>query len=108
MSDDPTAYFWSIASGLLEEPGVTKSTMMGFPCLRLHGDFFASCEHKTGALIVKLSAERVNECIERGDGLSFSPAGRRFKEWLMIEDQDEAHWSAMIRQALACAKGRAK
>ena len=32
--------------------------MMGFPCLRLDGDFFASCDHRTGNLVVKLNEAR--------------------------------------------------
>jgi hypothetical protein len=44
---------WSLAERLLERPDVTRSTMMGFPCLRIHNAFFASCDHRTGDLVGK-------------------------------------------------------
>jgi hypothetical protein len=49
------ARFWKLAAPLLERAGVSRSTMMGFPCLRLAGDFFATCDHRTGHLVVKLN-----------------------------------------------------
>ena len=33
--------FWELAQQLLAEPGVTQGTMMGYPCLRANGAFFA-------------------------------------------------------------------
>jgi hypothetical protein len=52
------ALFWELAQQLLAEPGVTRSTMMGYPCLRANGAFFACVERTTGHLIVKLTARR--------------------------------------------------
>ena len=53
--------------------------MMGFPCLRIDGAFFASLDHRTGHLIIKLPADRVDELVDVGTGQSFAPNGRRFK-----------------------------
>ena len=39
---------------MLARPGVTRSTMMGLPCLRLHSAFFASSDRRSGDLLVKL------------------------------------------------------
>ena len=61
---------------------VTRSTMMGFPCLRVDGKFFACIERATGNLILKLSAERVNDLVRTGSGRPFAPNGRVFKEWV--------------------------
>jgi hypothetical protein len=36
---------------------------MVFPCLGVAGAFFASCDHRTGDLIVKLSRDRVQELV---------------------------------------------
>ena len=36
--------FWELAEPLLARPDVTRSTMMGFPCLRVRGQFFASTD----------------------------------------------------------------
>ena len=46
--------FWALAKPLLDEPPVTRSTMMGFPCLRFEGRFFASIDRESKDLVVKL------------------------------------------------------
>lgn len=98
MADIDDALFWDIA-----EPfygiGAERSTMMGFPCLRIGGKFFASLEHRTGDLIVKLPASRVDELIEAGVGGSFAPNGRRFKEWTVIAERDEDLWAGLAQEA---------
>ncbi|MFM2073098.1 MAG: hypothetical protein RLZZ623_3362, partial [Actinomycetota bacterium] len=38
------AKFWDLAEELLQRPDVSRSTMMGLPCLRLDGAFFASLD----------------------------------------------------------------
>jgi len=53
--------FWELAQQFLAEPGVTQGTMMGYPCLRADGAFFACVERTTGHLIVKLPAHRVQQ-----------------------------------------------
>ncbi len=37
--DDHEHRFWSLADPLLDRPTVTRSTMMGLPCLRVDGAF---------------------------------------------------------------------
>lgn len=92
-------YFWSIAEPLLAVEGVTKSTMMGYPCLRAEGDFFASVHPESGDLIVKLPADRVSAMIEAGEGSEFAPAGRRFREWVRIEERDRERWAELLEEA---------
>lgn len=53
--------FWSLAQPLLMRPDVASSTMMGLPCLRARGHFFASADPRTGHLLVKLSEARVTQ-----------------------------------------------
>jgi hypothetical protein len=60
------ARFWELAAPLLEQAGITRSTMMGFPCLRLHGDFFATCDRRSGDLVVKLDEEQITRLIDAG------------------------------------------
>lgn len=96
--------FWELAEPLLAA-GAEKSTMMGHPCLRIDGDFFASMERRTGDLIVKLSADTVNEMIDAGTALPFAPAGRRFKEWALVTSRDEDHWETLLQDALAFVQG---
>jgi len=104
MADVDDKMFWDVAEDFLDE-GAEQSTMMGFPCLRLEGTFFTSVDHKTGDLIVKVPAARVDDLIERGVGESFAPAGRPFKEWVVIPDRDEKLWQALMDEARQFALG---
>jgi hypothetical protein len=73
--------FWDLVEPMYADPAVQRSTMMGLPCVRLDGRFFASLDRRTGALRVKLSSERVRQLIDAGHGQPFAPAGRTFREW---------------------------
>jgi hypothetical protein len=101
-----TECFWVIAEPLLGEPGTTVGTLMRFPCLRVDGNFFATCDHRTGDLIVKLPRQRVGELIDSGDARPFAPAGRTFKEWASISHRDDDTWRALLTEAHAYALGR--
>jgi len=92
-------FFWTIAEPLLSLDGVEKSTMMGFPCLRAEGAFFASVHPESGDLIIKLPAERVQSMIDAEEGLPFSPAGRQFREWVRIENRDQELWARLLEEA---------
>jgi len=96
--------FWELAEPLLAN-GAEKSTMMGHPCLRIDGNFFASMERRTGDLIVKLHADQVNEMIDAGSAEPFAPAGRRFKEWALITDRDEERWESLLLAAMEFVGG---
>ena len=97
--------FWRLAEALYTNPAVTRSTMMGFPCLRIKGGFFACVERSTGNLIVKLPADRVNELIASGDGIAFAPNGKVFREWVAFPVLDEAEWAALLAEAQAFVDG---
>jgi hypothetical protein len=81
MTEQPTDFFWEASAAVLAHGGVATGTMMGFPCLRFAGAFFASCDHRSGDLIVKLPRHRVEHLIQAGAGEPFAPAGRTFREW---------------------------
>ena len=98
-----TAFFWDIAEPLLDDPATTIGTLMKFPCLRVNGSFFATCDHRTGDLIVKLPHQRVVDLIDDGDARPFAPAGRTFKEWASVPHRDEPTWSALLAEARAHA-----
>jgi hypothetical protein len=97
--------FWRLAEDLLREAGVSRSTMMGYPCLRKNGAFFACVERTTGHLIVKLSKERVVELVASGKAVPFAPNGRTFREWAAIPVPDEYEWRALLREARSFAGG---
>jgi hypothetical protein len=94
-----TEMFWKLADVMLADPAVSRSTMMGFPCLRFQGRFFASVERLTGNLIVKLPANRVVELVNQGSGEPFSPNGRVFREWVALPQLDEAQWADLLAEA---------
>ena len=99
------AEFWQLAESWLARDGVEKATMMGFPCLRYNGAFFASIEHKGDGLVIKLPRGRVAECVEIGDGEPFAPAGKVFREWLRVPFAQRELWSDLITEAYAFAGG---
>ena len=96
---EPAGFFWESAAPALSHDDVAAGTMMGFPCLRVSGAFFASCDHRSGDLIVKLPRRRVEQLIDGGAGKPFAPAGRTFREWVLIDDRDQARWIALIDEA---------
>ena len=73
MTEQPTDFFWEVSAAALAHSDVATGTMMGFPCLRVSGAFFASCDHPTGDLIVKLPRHRVQQLIAAGTGKPFAP-----------------------------------
>jgi hypothetical protein len=91
--------FWELAQQLLAEPGVTQGTMMGYPCLRANGAFFACVERATGHLIVKLPAHRVAALVATGQALPFAPNGRTFREWAAFPVADPGEWRALLAEA---------
>jgi len=91
--------FWELAEPLLADPAITRSTMMGLPCLRLDGRFFASVDRSTQALLVKLPAERVGALIAAGHGEPFAPSGRVFREWAALPRADRRRWRTLLNEA---------
>ncbi len=104
-ANDESDFFWDLADEVLGRDDVDEGTLMGFPCLRVKGDFFATCEHRRGDLIVKLPRERVTSLIEEGVGEPFAPAGRVFKEWALVRERDRTRWLALLDEAYAFVKG---
>jgi hypothetical protein len=93
--------FWELAELFLVQPAVTRSTMMGLPCLRTSGQFVASFDRRTGDLLVKLPEARVDELVGAGKAHSFTPAGRRFRRWAVIPPTQRRAWSALLTEAVA-------
>src|SRR4051794_576980 len=85
---DGEALFWELVEALFADAAVHRSTMMGLPCVRLDGRFFASLDRRTGALLVKLPEQRVAQVIGAGIGEPFAPAGRTFREWVAVPQPD--------------------
>ena len=99
--EEHEARFWALAEPMLTRAGVTRSTMMGLPCLRIGGQFFASFDRHTGDLLVKLPEGRVDQLVEAGRAEPSAPAGRRFREWAAISPTRRRSWSRLLEEALA-------
>ena len=95
-----------LAAPLLERPGVGWGTMMGFPCLRAGGSFFASVHHRDQSLIVKLPEARVKQAVAKGEGQPFAPAGRVFKEWLEVPLARSRSWKKLLAEAHRFVSGQ--
>ena len=91
---------------MLTDPTTSIGTLMKFPCLRVNGAFFATCDHRTGDLVVKLPRQRVAQLIDDGDARPFAPAGRTFKEWASIPERDKDTWQSLITEARTYAASR--
>lgn len=98
--------FWDLAEPMFVDQRVSRSTMMGTPCLRCEGRFLAMVDHRTEALLVKLPEQRVCELIDAGHGEPFAPAGRTFREWVAVPVADRRRWSALLEEAKAFAVDR--
>lgn len=95
----PEHRLWGIAHSLTEDSRVTHSTMMGLPCLRWNGAFFACLDSRTGDLVIKLSKARVDELIAAREARPFAPAGRPFKQWAAISVARQHVWPGMLTEA---------
>jgi hypothetical protein len=93
--------FWDITTPLLNGPNIARSTMMGLPCLRMNGLFFASFDRRTKHLLVKLPAATVDQLIASGEASPFAPAGRRFREWVAVDSSKHERWPHFLEEALA-------
>ena len=97
--------FWDLIEPMYADPAVRRSTMMGLPCVRLDSRFFASLDRRSGALLVKLPAERVAHLVAGGHGEPFAPAGRVFREWVAVPRPDRRRWRNLLAEARDHAAG---
>jgi len=80
--------------------------MMGYPCLRLGGDFSANWYSQRLRLIVKLDATTVTALIDADEAEPLAPAGRRFHEWAAIPSDRSASWNGLLERSLEVAVSR--
>jgi hypothetical protein len=97
--------YWRLSEDLAADPAVARSTMMGYPCLRVEGRFFASLDRRTHHLVVKLPAARVAALVASGEGVSFIPNGRVFREWVAVPAAAADRWRALMVEAKLFAGG---
>ena len=95
--------FTTLSHAYVSDGRATHGTMMGFPCLRRDGAFFASLDPATKALVVKLPADRVATLINMGPAEPFAPNGRRFREWAAVPHAAKAIWAELLEEAWSFA-----
>ena len=101
-SSKGSGLLWDLAVELqAADPRIVEGTIMGSPCLRVGKEFLAMNHHKKEGLVVKLPADRVTELIEAGEGESFAPAGKVFKEWLAVTTVDEKRWRELLAEGIS-------
>lgn len=107
-SGDDTArdLYDDLTDALLYDPAIGRSTMMGYPCVRLADRFLASYD-ATNGLVVKLPATRVSELVDSGTGLPFAPAGKVFREWVALPSVDRGLWRDLLDEAVTFARAQA-
>jgi hypothetical protein len=105
---DARVLYDELTDDLLYDPAVGRSTMMGHPCVRRAGRFFASFDPRSDALVVKLSAGRVAELVGEGTGKPFAPNGRVFREWVTITEPDPELWESLLAEARDAAVEHAR
>ena len=98
---DARTLYDELTDDLLYDPAVGRSTMMGYPCVRRAGRFFASFD--TRAEVLSSSCQRVAAVIADGTGEPFAPNGRVFREWVTIPEPDAAVWERLLAEARAFA-----
>ena len=93
--------FWDAAAPLLAAGDVEEGTIMGGACLRTGGEFVGMPHHKGDGIVVKLPRDRVDEMIAAGEGAPFAPAGKVFREWVLVEAHDDDRWVELLRESVA-------
>ena len=108
MTSEPAGkqLYADLTEALIVDARATRGTMMGFPCLRRDGAFFASLEPVSNALIVKLPSDRVAALIHIGTGEPFAPNGRVFREWIAIPQPRRNTWTKLLEEAWQFAAGQ--
>jgi TfoX/Sxy family transcriptional regulator of competence genes len=95
--------FASITRTLSGEEGVTLGSGrsgFGSGALQVDGRIFAML--MDGGLVLKLSKDRVDELVARGDGVPFDGGkGKPMKEWVELTPAADRRSLSLAREALA-------
>lgn len=99
------ATFTALADDFVAQGLAVWGTMMGHACLRAEGTMFACAGRRGDTVVVKLTADRVQEEIEADRGVPFAPGGHPFKQWLEITDPSATYARERLFEALEFAVG---
>ncbi len=97
----PETLVWDLIEELRElDDRIEEGTIMGGRCARVSGEFLALVDYKGSGMVIKLPRDRVAELINEGDGLPFAPAGKVFREWVVIAKPDRHRWTELLLEAI--------
>ena len=98
MTEQPTDFFWEVSAVALTHADVAIGTMASRACAaRARSLPPATTDPATSAS--SSPRHRVRQLIQSGGGQPFAPAGRAFREWILIADRDPARWTQLIDEA---------
>jgi hypothetical protein len=103
--DLPDPRYEDLIDELMGEPGVTPPHGRGFgrSAVRFNGKIFAMFVR--GRLVLKLSADRVDEMIAAGHGIRFDAnKGTPMREWLSLDPASDEPWLPLAKEALTFAR----
>ena len=93
--------FWQLAGELQrEDRRIVVGEIMSSRCLRVGEEFLALYDAKRGGVVVKFPRERVQTLVEAGTGEAFVPAGKVFKEWVLVGDATRRQWRRLLREGV--------
>lgn len=93
--------FWTLIDELAAmDPRVSEGTIMGGRCARVSGEFLGLVDFKGSGLVVKLPRERVEQLIQTGVGLPFSPARKVFREWVSVPTVNRDLWRCLLLEGI--------
>jgi hypothetical protein len=109
-SDPVQQAFASVVLALQGEKGVTLGAQgkqgFGSTALQVNGKIF-SMVASSGALVVKLPKQRVEELEVAGVGVKFNPGhGRLMKEWLSLNPTSTAQYPSLASEALQFVRAK--
>lgn len=84
-----------------EAAGITRSQMMGMPCLKVRGKMFAGSWHE--AMVFKLAGEPHQKALALKGATLFDPSEKKrpMREWVLVPYTHRGKWRAFADAALA-------
>jgi hypothetical protein len=82
------------------DSGITRSQMMGMPCLKVRGKMFAG--YWQGAMVFKLSGDEHKQALALKGAHLFDPSdmNRPMKEWVVVPYAHKPKWRSLAQGAL--------
>lgn len=100
--DDPESHYADLADEYLAREDVRPGRSLQSRTLTVGGKIFAFL--KSGSLVVKVPAGRVDDLVARG-AQPFTSGGRTMREWAAIPAEQAGTWARAMAEAYEYATG---